>query len=74
MSEQKLTLTTRIKHKTDTTDKWNVSDLVIGRGEMITYADVDSEGNPLPVRFKIGDGTKTANELEFANFIEWGEF
>lgn len=66
------TLKTRIKLKYDTFENWNSSTLILEAGEIacatIETADPASKKLP-PVMFKVGDGNKTFNQLEWASAL-----
>lgn len=67
-------ISTRIIQKHDTTEQWEQSNTFIPRkGEIIAYdAEYNASGEETqPVRFKIGDGSKTVNNLPFA-VIDYG--
>lgn len=66
------TINTRIKLKYDTFENWNNSTLVLKAGEIacatIETADPANKKLP-PVMFKVGDGTKTFKQLEWASAL-----
>ena len=66
------TINTRIKLKYDTFENWNKSTLILKEGEIacatIETADPANKKLP-PVMFKVGDGTKTFNQLEWASAL-----
>ena len=61
-------LNTRILLKHATLDKWNSSSLILKKGE-VAFATVPTvEGSTLePVMFKVGDGSKTFAQLDWAS-------
>ena len=66
------TIKTRIKLKYDTFENWNNSTLVLQAGEIacatIETAEPANKKLP-PVMFKVGDGSKTFNQLEWASAL-----
>lgn len=57
-------MNTRIQHKHDTEANWNKAvNFIPKAGELIVY-DIDENYNY--ARFKIGDGVRTINDLEFS--------
>lgn len=64
------TLNTRILLKYDTLARWSTSTLVLKKGEIaiatIPTADPANKNLP-PVMFKVGDGTKTFSQLDWAS-------
>lgn len=66
------TIKTRIKLKYDTFENWNNSTLVLQAGEIacatIETAEPANKKLP-PVMFKVGDGTKTFNQLDWASAL-----
>ena len=66
------TINTRIKLKYDTFENWNNSTLILKEGEIacatIETADPANKKLP-PVMFKVGDGTKTFKQLEWASAL-----
>lgn len=62
------TLNTRIQLKYDTLANWNNSSLILKKGE-VAFATVPTvEGSTLePVMFKVGDGSKTFAQLDWAS-------
>lgn len=66
------TINTRIKLKYDTFENWNKSTLVLKEGEIAcaTIGTADPANKKLPpVMFKVGDGNKTFNQLEWASAL-----
>lgn len=69
-------LTTRLQQKHDIAANWEKSKLIPLAGEIIVYDDrcIDSEGNvkivAQTVRYKIGDGVTSVNDLPFADASE----
>lgn len=65
-------INTRIKLKYDTFENWNKSTLVLKEGEIAcaTIGTADPANKKLPpVMFKVGDGNKTFNQLEWASAL-----
>ena len=66
------TIKTRIKLKYDTFENWNNSTLVLQAGEIacatIETAEPANKKLP-PVMFKVGDGNKTFNQLDWASAL-----
>lgn len=56
-------LNARIKHKRDSEDNWSANNPILLNGE-IGIVDREQESD---IRFKIGDGVSTYNNLEFIN-------
>ena len=66
------TINTRIKLKYDTFENWNSSTLILKEGEIAcaTIGTADPANKKLPpVMFKVGDGSKTFNQLEWASAL-----
>lgn len=66
------TINTRIKLKYDTFENWNSSTLILKEGEIAcaTIGTADPANKKLPpVMFKVGDGNKTFNQLEWASAL-----
>ena len=62
-------ITSRIQQKHDTAANWaNATTFIPKKGEIVIYdAEYNTSGaETQPVRFKIGDGSKTVNNLPFA--------
>ena len=62
-------ITSRIQQKHDTAANWaNATTFIPKKGEIVIYdAEYNTSGEETqPVRFKIGDGSKTVNNLPFA--------
>ena len=62
-------ITSRIQQKHDVAANWaKATNFIPKKGEIIIYdAEYDSNGSETQtVRFKIGDGTRTVNNLPFA--------
>ena len=56
---------TRIQHKHDTYANWNTNKSFVPlEGELVVYTDGQTGGSTVPA-VKIGDGTKTVEQLEF---------
>lgn len=66
------TIKTRIKLKYDTFENWNNSTLILEAGEIacatIETAEPANKKLP-PVMFKVGDGNKTFNQLDWASAL-----
>lgn len=61
---------TRIVHKHDTPENWaKATGFIPKQGELIIYDNYDAASNKVAeaVRYKIGDGSRTVNDLPFAN-------
>lgn len=56
-------LNTRIKHKRDSEDNWSANNPILLNGEI----GIVDRGQGSEIRFKIGDGTSTYNNLNFIN-------
>lgn len=67
MAENEKILNTRISLKYDTLERWSSSSLILKAGE-VAFATVPTvEGSTLePVMFKVGDGSKTFAQLDWA--------
>lgn len=66
------TINTRIKLKYDTFENWNKSTLTLKEGEIAcaTIGTADPANKKLPpVMFKVGDGSKTFSQLEWASAL-----
>ena len=66
------TIKTRIKLKYDTFENWNNSTLILEAGEIAcaTIGTADPANKQLPpVMFKVGDGNKTFNQLDWASAL-----
>lgn len=61
-------INSRIQNKHDTSANWQLTNFVPLAGEIVMYdAEYDANGSETQaVRFKIGDGTRTVNNLPFA--------
>ena len=68
MSMTKKIINSRIQNKHDTSANWELTNFVPLAGEIVMYdAEYDANGSETQaVRFKIGDGTRTVNNLPFA--------
>lgn len=61
-------LNTRILLKHATLDEWNSSSLILKKGEVAFATVPTAEGSTLePVMFKVGDGSKTFAQLDWAS-------
>lgn len=61
-------LNTRIQLKYDTLANWNSSSFILKKGEIAIVEVPTTEGSTLqPVMFKVGDGSKTFSQLDWAS-------
>lgn len=61
-------LNTRIQLKYDTLANWNSSSFILKKGEIAIVEVPTTEGSTLqPVMFKVGDGSKTFGQLDWAS-------